>query len=244
VAPHIPTLHRLLYRLLSHPDDAADLVQDTLLTAYQKMGSFRGESAFGTWLYTIASRKGLDLLRQRKRWPKEAQLVGEERALASPEVMAGMDIIIKDDAFRYEYRQHVAYCFSCVAQSLEAELSTALMLRELAQLENREAATIMGLSESQFRHRVRQGRETIQERFDGLCALVSKEGVCYQCNNLREYCAEERRGPAITPIAAVDDAAETKLDRRLQLVREADLEAGPGHEIHAYLFRFMHSLWA
>lgn len=53
-ARHQDRVYAICYRFANEPQKAQDLAQETLLTAWRKLPSFRGESAFGTWLYGIA----------------------------------------------------------------------------------------------------------------------------------------------------------------------------------------------
>ncbi len=241
--PHIAPLRSFLYRMIAHPEDAQDLAQEAALRAHQKLATFRGASSFRTWLFAIGSRLCLDLLRARRRWPIEAQIEGEKRALASTPLMQSLDELVRDDDFRFEYRQHVAYCFSCVARSLPPEESAALLLREVYLFDAPAAAKVLGMSASTFRHRLSAARETMKSRFEGYCALIGKQGVCYQCAALRDHCPEEHRGDAPQPIAPAEASADEKLRHRLRVVRDADIEGGPGHEVHELLFRFMSDLW-
>lgn len=52
-------------RMTGNDEAAADLAQDTLLTAYRKLPTFRGDSAFGTWIYGIAKMLCLNAIRRR-----------------------------------------------------------------------------------------------------------------------------------------------------------------------------------
>lgn len=247
VAPHVATLRVFLYRLVCQPDDAADATQDALLTAFQKLDSFRGDASFRTWLFSIGTRKGLDLLRKRKRWPTDAQQQGEQHTLRTPELRAQLDAAIGQAEYAYEYRQHVAYCLGCVARSLPPEQSAALLLKELLLFENREAARVMSMSESTFRHRLRAARASMREIYEGLCALVGKQGVCYQCAKLRDYCPADKRGPAVEPIADESADPDDKLTRRLRVVQQTGQQVGldvGDSPVHDLLFRFMNEMWS
>ncbi len=240
VAPHTANLRRFLWSMIGHPDDAEDLAQETLLTAQQKLTTFRGDAAFRTWLFSVGTRKALDALRKRKRWPVEAQQEGERRFLASGEATAELGAVTASPEFAYDYRQHMAYCFSCVARSLEPEQSAALLLKELLLFESGPASRVMGVSESTYRHRLRSARQTMKTHFEGLCALVGKQGVCYQCEALREYLPESKRGREVAPLADAGEDAEVKLKRRLDILRNTELTASPLHQV---LLRFMGQLW-
>ena len=50
---HVARIHSLVRRMLD-ADEADDLAQDIFVRAWQKLGTFRGESAFGTWLHRLA----------------------------------------------------------------------------------------------------------------------------------------------------------------------------------------------
>jgi len=53
-------LHALAFRMTGSMADAEDLTQETLIQAFQQIDRFRGESAFGSWLYRIAVNKCLN----------------------------------------------------------------------------------------------------------------------------------------------------------------------------------------
>jgi RNA polymerase sigma-70 factor (ECF subfamily) len=72
VERHSRSIFRLAYRITGREQDAEDLVQDTLLRAFQQLDRFEARSSFGTWLYRIAVNCSLDLLRKRR--PREESL--------------------------------------------------------------------------------------------------------------------------------------------------------------------------
>ena len=49
-------VYRLALRMLGHPQDAEDAAQEILVIVQPRLGSFRGESAFSTWVWRIAAR--------------------------------------------------------------------------------------------------------------------------------------------------------------------------------------------
>jgi RNA polymerase sigma-70 factor, ECF subfamily len=59
-------LFHTVYRLVDHPEDAQDVVQETFLNAYQSLNSFKGDSLFFTWLYRIAVNTAISLKRKKK----------------------------------------------------------------------------------------------------------------------------------------------------------------------------------
>ena len=63
---HATRLYNLASRMIGTHGEADDLLQDIFLLAYRKLGSFRGESSLGTWLYRLAMNHCLDVLRNRQ----------------------------------------------------------------------------------------------------------------------------------------------------------------------------------
>ncbi len=228
-AQHVPKLRGLLRRLVGHPDDVDELAQQALLNAYEGLSGFRGEASPGTWLCSIGARLAVDHLRSRKRWRERAQSIFAAEALSSPELGAQVGAAFSDPQFSYDVSEHIAYCFTCVGRTLEPEAQAALVLRDVIGMTNEEAARALGLSHSVFRHQLGAARNSMQQSFEGLCALVNKQGVCWQCSGLRSVMPEGKQGDA--PPATLD------WPRRLQIVREAPLGEGCSQLMHDLFFR-------
>jgi RNA polymerase sigma-70 factor (ECF subfamily) len=92
VERHQGAIRNYLRRLLVNDDAAAyDLAQETFLTAFQKMGSWRGTAKLSTWLHSIAYRKFLDYQRKHRRQMTMANLpdAGQDnRQALDAEIMA------------------------------------------------------------------------------------------------------------------------------------------------------------
>ncbi len=82
---HTPRLHQLLLRLVGgHEADAEDAVQDTWLKATERLGTFRWESAFGTWLCAIGLNVVREQARRRGRRPEVGWPEGHDPPQAPP----------------------------------------------------------------------------------------------------------------------------------------------------------------
>jgi RNA polymerase sigma-70 factor (ECF subfamily) len=239
VEPLRRPLRSYIYRMVTHPEDTDELLQASLLRAFERLGSFRGESSFKTWLFSIATRLCLDHLRARRQWQPEAQLDAERFAKSTNEELAPIHGSMEAPDFHYDFREHIAFCFACVSRSLPPQQHAALVLREVFDFSNREAAHIAGVSESVFRHHLSAARGEMEKSFEGLCALINKQGTCYQCNVLREAAPEPRRGEPVQPLTPPETSPAGKLDARLRVVRDADLAHGKSHGLHDVILRLM-----
>lgn len=79
---HVGRVHALCLRMLRDPGEAEELTQQAFVRAWERLGSFRGESAFSTWLHRLAVNVVIGDLRARGRWRDR---FGE---LSDPEVHA------------------------------------------------------------------------------------------------------------------------------------------------------------
>jgi len=225
---HVPALRGMLRRMVGHPDDVDDLVQQTLVKAWQALEGYRSDASPSTWLCAIGSNIAIDHLRQRKRWRERAQVIYAASCLESEELAGEVGAALGDPGFTFDVREHISYCFTCIGRTLEPEAQAALVLRDVMELSNEEAAEALGLSRSVLRHHLAEARARMQRVYDGLCALVRKDGICWQCAGLRAACAPGRQGPAIP--------AEVSWSERLHVVRDA-LLADSCRPIHEVFFR-------
>ncbi len=224
-----------IYRMVTQHDDAEDLLQETFVRAIQKQATFRGDSRIETWLFGIATHVCLDHLRTRKRWRVDAQLIGEREAIADPEQVAEISSIMSDPEFVFEIREHIAFCFSCIARTLDPKAQAALMLREVLGFSNEDGAAMLDLSEPVFRHTLAAARGEMIRSYEGLCQLINKTGVCYQCSGLRDFAPDANRGRDLVQIEVAPGVAvsgESLFDARVAIVRDADLAEGRSGALH------------
>lgn len=221
----------VVQRMVGHPEDAADIVQQALLNAWQAIGSFKGEARFSTWLTAIATRLAIDHLRAQKRWRTEAQVAYANLCAESEELSGEVMSAFASPDFSFEVREHVAYCFTCVGRSLPPDEQAALVLRDVMDMSNREAANVLATTESVLRHRLAAARKAMEEKYEGLCALVNKQGICHQCRGLSEVAAMVSQGTVPPPPDVATLAA------RLAVVRAVDPERGSSAGLHDVFWR-------
>jgi RNA polymerase sigma-70 factor (ECF subfamily) len=226
----MPKIRGFLWRMVGHPEDCEDIAQTALAKAWKAVDSFDGNSAFATWLTAIASRTAIDFLRSQSRWRTESQVAYANLCAESEEWQGEVIGPMMEPGFSFDARQHVAYCFVCIGRSLPPDEQAALVLRDVMEFSNREAANVLGSSESVLRHRLSAARQAMESRYEGLCALVSKNGICHQCSGLGM--AAEAVGARKADLPDVDSFAH-----RLELVREQNPERMSNRTLQDVFFR-------
>ena len=88
---HVDRVYRLAYRLTGDDDLARDFTQETFIRAFERLASFRGDSALSTWLHSIATSVVLNGLRKVKR------IRGREANLETADGVAGARRIAEPD---------------------------------------------------------------------------------------------------------------------------------------------------
>jgi RNA polymerase sigma-70 factor (ECF subfamily) len=144
---HAGRLFSLTCRLVGNPADAEDLLQEIFLSAHRKLETFRGESAFGTWLYRLATNLCLDHLRSR---------AGRSRQLTdSLEDETGLfDRATSGLAERAVTRMDLERALARLPEGCRA----AFVLHDIEGLEHREVADVLGVAEGTSKSQVHKAR--------------------------------------------------------------------------------------
>ncbi len=142
--------------------EADDVAQDAFVMAYRKLGSFRGEAAFRTWLLAIAWRKALDRRKSMARWlkltvtPTEAegevtnwieQMPGDERS--------------QEDTLAASQLQHTV---KVLIRTLPRKLRDALLLAGSGDYTYEQISHILGVPIGTVKWRVSEARRVLKQK--------------------------------------------------------------------------------
>ena len=147
---HATRLYNLAYRMAGSPTDADDLLQEIFLQAYRKVGSFRGESSLGTWLYRLGMNHCLDVLRSRQaRMGQQTDSLDEEHAapIASAPAIGAVSRIDLERAI----------------DKLPPACRAAFLLHDVEGFGHQEVGTILGISEGTSKSQVHKARLRIRQ---------------------------------------------------------------------------------
>ena len=178
-------LKSFLLRMTASVQDAEDLVQDTYIRAQAKIGTFRGESSLKTWIFSIASNLARDLWKSKKRWPETVTDICREEALGNRQFFQeAMHIRQASPQGNFEIKEHIAFCFTCIAKSLPLDGHIVILLKEVYGFKVREISQILQMSEAMVKYHLHVNRNKMMEIFDHRCSLINKQGICHQCTEL------------------------------------------------------------
>jgi RNA polymerase sigma-70 factor, ECF subfamily len=163
---HRDRLWAVAVRTLSDPEDAADALQDAMISAFRRAGSFRGESAVTTWLHRIVVNACLDRMRRRAARPTTDG--ADERTLdnlaaghTAPDPSSDSDTSLDVMA---------------ALRMLPPEQQAALVLVDMLGYPVADAADILGVSEGTVKSRCARGRARLLPRLGHLRRAAPSPG--------------------------------------------------------------------
>jgi RNA polymerase sigma-70 factor (ECF subfamily) len=152
---HRAAVYRAAHAALGSASEAEDVAQEAFLAAYRKMGTYRGEASFKTWLLTIAWRRALSRRRRlASRWRRFAS--GD--ATESPRGREGRTP--EGALIDAEMAQHVQR----LVRALPARLRDPLLLCAAGEQTYHEMAAVLGIPEGTLKWRVAEARRRLKQR--------------------------------------------------------------------------------
>lgn len=169
-ARHRDRLWAVALRTMGNPEDAADGLQDGLISAYRRAGSFRGEAAVTTWLHRVVVNACLDRIRasrvrRTEALPDDLEEYGDRgsRASAEPETQDPAEHAVRD-----ERRRLVLDALA----TLPAEQRAALVLVDMEGYPVAEVALMLDCAVGTVKSRCSRGRARLAD----LLGVLAPEG--------------------------------------------------------------------
>lgn len=153
-----PRIYGFGMKMCRNPEDAQDVVQDTLLAAARTVRDFRGASSVSTWLYTIARSFCIKKRRKSKFAPEHIVSLESEEARGALELPDGgrpPDQLLHDRRVREALERAVG--------ALDPAYREVLVLRDMEGLAAAEVAEVMELSVEAVKSRLHRARTSVRQ---------------------------------------------------------------------------------
>ncbi|HEX8709371.1 MAG TPA: RNA polymerase sigma factor [Pyrinomonadaceae bacterium] len=157
---HFKRVYALCMRMTGNPEEAEDLTQETFTHLYNKIGSFRGESAFTTWLHRMTVNQVLMHFRRRKSRPEFTTPEGETpiqivQGTENQNKMPVVDRIMLENAI----------------SKLPAGYRSVFVLHDVEGHEHNEIAAMLGISEGTSKSQLHKARLKLRQLIREQAAL-------------------------------------------------------------------------
>jgi RNA polymerase sigma-70 factor (ECF subfamily) len=173
---HQGRVYRFGMKMCRDPEDARDVLQDTLLAMARGVRDFRGASSISTWLYTVARSFCIKKRRKGRFAPEREDSLDTD---AAPEVARLADpASTPDDALA---GKQVEQALERAIRSLDPMYREVLLLRDVEGLTAPEVAEVLGLSSQAVKSRLHRARLSVREQVApllGISVAPAASGTC------------------------------------------------------------------
>jgi RNA polymerase sigma-70 factor (ECF subfamily) len=152
-----PFAYSVAFRMLGDDDEAKDVVQETMVTIWQKLKKIKTAEVYKTWVYRIVVNKCYDEMRKRKRNP---EFVADEQTwkLISNSISEGPSAALEN--------KETSTIIMCLTEMLSSRQKTVFILSELEGMSNDEVSGITGISKSAVKANLYHARKAISQRIE------------------------------------------------------------------------------
>src|SRR6478672_4413686 len=147
---HVARIHSLTPRMLSH-QEADEVTQDIFVRTWQKLGQFRGESAFSTWLHRLA----VNVVIERRR----TFAIQRERMADDPSVL---DFVVVAPA-----RADLTVDFEHAIEQLPPGAREIFVLHDVEGYKHREIAALLGITTGTSKRQLHRARMLMRKHLGG-----------------------------------------------------------------------------
>lgn len=137
---------RLCMGYANDRDAAEDLAQETFIKVWKQLPKFRNESSIGTWIFRIATNTCLRQIQIDNKMPKSE-----------------LPVDIKDDNLTMHLEKDIQFLYQCISELPEVE--RIIISLELEDMNQKEIAEIVGLSEGNVRVKIYRIKEKLTRKF-------------------------------------------------------------------------------
>lgn len=192
---HQEQVYRFGMKMCRDPEDAKDVLQDTLLAMARGVRDFRGASSISTWLYTIARGFCIKKRRRSKFAPVEERSLDSD---AAPEAARVVDPA--EGPHEVLAARQVERAFEQAIASLDPKLREALILRDVEGLTAPEVAEVLGIRVQAVKSRLHRARLVVRAHVApllGIPTAAATPGTCPDVLTLYSQHLEDEISPDV-----------------------------------------------
>lgn len=153
-------IYNLVYRLLSDPSDAPDVVQEVFLKVFRNMEHFRAQSTLKTWIYRIAIHEAYNQRRWFSRHKQKEIGIEEDVEGSRPWLDSISDPA--QDPYELVLNEERHYLIESALREINSDFRAAVVLRDLEELSYEEIAEVMQVSLGTVKSRILRGRDALR----------------------------------------------------------------------------------
>ena len=160
IRPCERSVYFLLYSLLRNEAEAEDAAQDTAIKVYQNLRNFRGDSQFRTWVLSIARNEGLGRLRKagsRREDSLDAEM-DDSTGDYTPAILTSW----REVPFEALERKELGAILRKAIEGLPEIYRNVVLLRDIEEMDVRETAAALGITEGAVKVRLHRARTLLQ----------------------------------------------------------------------------------
>jgi len=169
VVRHQDRVYAVAMHLLRDASEAEEVVQETFLAALEKLGGFRGDAAFTTWLHRVAANAALMRLRKRRRAPDA--LADEPVEELLPRFDAQGHLVLEGPSHDWSKRadeqladRQVRQAVEQAVQNLPEDYRIVFLLRDVEGLSSEAMADLLGISVAAVKSRLHRARLALRAK--------------------------------------------------------------------------------
>ena len=160
IRPCERSIYFLVYSLLKNEAEAEDVAQETVIKVYQNLGKFRGESQFRTWVLSIARNEGLARLRKignRREDSLDAES-DEQTGDYTPAILTSW----REVPVEALEQKELGAIMRTAIEGLPEIYRNVVLLRDIEEMDIRETAAALGITEASVKVRLHRARALLQ----------------------------------------------------------------------------------
>lgn len=161
---------------VAHREDAADITQEVLIKIVTKLGTFKFESEFRTWMFRIVKNHFLNMRRSKyERHSMTFDSFARDLTEIKDEPLSSYSFEVEE---KYLVEEAKLSCMKAMLLCLDREQRMIFILGELFEFPDSLGSEIMEITKENFRIKLHRSRQQLYNFMDGNCGLINKKNPC------------------------------------------------------------------